>query len=582
MLVLRLVLEHVYEFVDWPQLKDLHRRIYRDLRADFDVRKVAARLAPSSWAHSWTLQETLSLPASAFRELPEAAALLDALVQLVRYAVDRYRASTGEVEVTEREVAAALNIKDPELRLLPLVAWREPFITKGQRRGDEGWVLEISDEIVRLDGVADVEGYLAVQDAFKARDDEEQAAMARAHLEMIEATSGRTTQVVSGADLEGSTEPQARSAPLAFFRRHKKGLGTFAGAVLAGLVISLIEGSLFEDGTPPPPTPATAAPATLGPTYLATPSRGATVAPGESMIWWGGERATVGHSASRVHTTPGLKAATGNFNDDGFTDLIWYSAAGRVFVWWGTGDEAFDEQPPTRVAEGLTPTAGDFDGDGVDDVYWYGPRATEEMWWGDPEGEWTKDTIYPMDIRWDQLIAGDYNGDRFDDICFYRNRPKRVECENDLYQAYWWGTSDRDKLDAQETRASSTGCYYKFFADDLDGNGIDDFLAYGLLSNPRDSITFHDPFSPGEPIAGEAFRVEQNDGFRPAVGDFDGDGNGDIFWFAPAGPDFQWWGSTTRVAYGSDATAVLLDGEFFPIDGDFNGDERDDILWYAR
>jgi alpha-tubulin suppressor-like RCC1 family protein len=74
----------------------------------------------------------------------------------------------------------------------------------------------------------------------------------------------------------------------------------------------------------------------------------------------------------------------------------------------------------------------------------------------------------------------------------------------------------------------------------------------------------------------------------PVHGDFDGDGRDDILWYvAGAGADTLWSGtartSTTTVDANRFASQALpISGTYTPAVGDFDGDGRDDIFWYGR
>ena len=73
----------------------------------------------------------------------------------------------------------------------------------------------------------------------------------------------------------------------------------------------------------------------------------------------------------------------------------------------------------------------------------------------------------------------------------------------------------------------------------------------------------------GAPVAGA---------YRPATGDFDGNGFDDILWHGTGSTaDSIWWfgpgGRTTQ--------ALQVNGSYVPIVNDFDGDGTDDIFWYA-
>jgi hypothetical protein len=69
-----------------------------------------------------------------------------------------------------------------------------------------------------------------------------------------------------------------------------------------------------------------------------------------------------------------------------------------------------------------------------------------------------------------------------------------------------------------------------------------------------------------------------NGSYEPLVGDFDGDGATDIFWYAP-GPraDYVWWGNNKG---GFNSAAWPVQGDYQVLLGDYNGDGRTDLYWY--
>ena len=70
-----------------------------------------------------------------------------------------------------------------------------------------------------------------------------------------------------------------------------------------------------------------------------------------------------------------------------------------------------------------------------------------------------------------------------------------------------------------------------------------------------------------------------NGTFRPAVGDFDGDGRDDIFWYAPgAAADYMRRGTTTSFSAGP---AYVVNGTYTPLVLRFNTDGKDDLFLYG-
>lgn len=75
------------------------------------------------------------------------------------------------------------------------------------------------------------------------------------------------------------------------------------------------------------------------------------------------------------------------------------------------------------------------------------------------------------------------------------------------------------------------------------------------------------------------FSTVNGTNYRPLIGDFDGDGLSDVFWYAPgATQDYVWW-STSNGGFSS--TPVSVGGDYRPHVGDVDGNGTDDIVWYG-
>lgn len=99
----------------------------------------------------------------------------------------------------------------------------------------------------------------------------------------------------------------------------------------------------------------------------------------------------------------------------------------------------------------------------------------------------------------------------------------------------------------------------------------------GLRSNWFDvAIPTRDP----QPPAGLKVRFNTVNGtnYRPLIGDFDGNGRSDVFWYAPGPtPDYVWFSDGNG---GFTSTAVSVGGNYQALVGDVDNNGVDDIVWY--
>ena len=114
---------------------------------------------------------------------------------------------------------------------------------------------------------------------------------------------------------------------------------------------------------------------------------------------------------------------------------------------------------------------------------------------------------------------------------------------------------------------------YRPAVGDFDGNGRDDIFWHGTGST-SDSIWWWGPGGhTGEPmpVAGS---------YVPIVGDFDGNGVDDIFWYATGiAPDSVWYFSTNRQHRSVRVDEDLITG--VPLVGDLDGEGRDEVFFYG-
>ena len=124
------------------------------------------------------------------------------------------------------------------------------------------------------------------------------------------------------------------------------------------------------------------------------------------------------------------------------------------------------------------------------------------------------------------------------------------------------------------------------------GYAIDITASATIGSNPRDTLAW----ASGERLCDlsalrgacelrapswKSWRYDRVDGtYLPLVGDFDGNGRSDIFWYAPgASGDGLWLTRGTGVP--PLKLTPRVNGTYVPLVGDFDGNGIDDIFWYG-
>lgn len=122
---------------------------------------------------------------------------------------------------------------------------------------------------------------------------------------------------------------------------------------------------------------------------------------------------------------------------------------------------------------------------------------------------------------------------------------------------------------------------------DFNGDGRDDVFMYGP-STGADALWLGKPVDPEVGPTTHRFHVVAysiKGTYQPLVGDFDGNGSDDIFWYGPGStPDSLWYFD----AQGRDSIATIsVKATYRPIVGNFDSadtdspEEKDDILWWG-
>lgn len=268
------------------------------------------------------------------------------------------------------------------------------------------------------------------------------------------------------------------------------------------------------------------------------------------------------------HPAGWLPSATGDFNHDANSDIVWYNAAATDLDLWKiagskwTGSVAIGAHPA-----GYTPSAtGDVNADGNSDVLWYNPANGHVDIWKIVDGQWAGSVdvgLHPA--GWQLAGSGDFNADGADDVLWFDPATGRVDIWK-LSNAAWAGSVD---VGSHPVGWSPVG------VGDFSGDGAADVLWY----NPATRSVELWKISNGAWAGSVDFGVHAA-GWAPAgVGDFNNDGASDLLWFNASTGHAEVW----QIANG--ALAAITDLGAHPGGwtvggvGDFNSDGFSDLLW---
>jgi hypothetical protein len=154
---------------------------------------------------------------------------------------------------------------------------------------------------------------------------------------------------------------------------------------------------------------------------------------GDTAIWLMTGTATQMQALSMIDLGPVPSnwniAGTGDFNGDGYTDILWRDTSGDTGVWLMTGS-ATQVQMLSWTDFGLVPTSwhiagtGDFNGDGYTDILWQNTNGDTAIW--PMTGTATQVRMSSaidfgvVPTGWSIAETGDFNGDGYTDI-LWRN-----------------------------------------------------------------------------------------------------------------------------------------------------------------
>ena len=287
----------------------------------------------------------------------------------------------------------------------------------------------------------------------------------------------------------------------------------------------------------------------------------------------------------------------GDFDGDGVTDLAWAHARNgglRAYVALSEGDGSFaavqSSNPKTSGNfSGYEPLVGDFNGDGLSDLAWTEEASSGlHAWVALGEGDGTLAAAEPSNPRTENSsgykpLVGDFDGDGLSDIAWTE------EASSGLHAWVALGAGDGTLAAAVDSRPR-TGNFsgYEAVVGDFNGDGLSDIAwteeassglhAYVALGEGDGTLAAALPSRP---------RTRDSSGYKPLVGDFNGDGAADLVWtknnnsgsyaYTALGKGNGRFGAATYSALRTNN--CKYDCSRNPTTGDFNGDGVSDIAW---
>jgi len=267
--------------------------------------------------------------------------------------------------------------------------------------------------------------------------------------------------------------------------------------------------------------------------------------------------------------------AHNDFNGDGVSDILWQNDNGTVRDWLGQPPDGnfvgnIDKVNILTGPEWHVIGTGDFNGDGYVDVLWQHDNGTVRDWLGQPDGSFAGN-IDKVNIvtDWKAIGTGDFNGDGRADI-LWQNANGTVRDWLGQADGSFAGNADHVNI-VTDWKAIGTG--------DFNGDGFDDILWQNANGTVRDWLGHADGTFTGN--IDKVNIVTGPDWHAIGTGDFNGDGLTDILWRNDNGTIREWLGQADGSFAGNiDHVNFVPPAGMHVVDiGDYNGDAIDDLLW---
>lgn len=266
---------------------------------------------------------------------------------------------------------------------------------------------------------------------------------------------------------------------------------------------------------------------------------------------------------------------SGDFDGNGSDDVLWYeSSLSKATAFLSTGahlnnySESFCLNGFNKPNHALV---GDFNGDGFDDILWYEESTFQARVFLSNGIKFVQDYAFSLNGFGcpDISLVGDFNGDGLSDILWYESSISKTA----IFLSTGMSFSYDDNLSLEGFAPPDAA-----LVGDFNGDGLSDLLWYeGQRSKATAFVS-----------DGTRFNYDDNfclNGFGypdiSALSDFDGDGISDLLWYNKSEAKLNCFLSDkTQFNYSDSLSLSGMGMPDYSIFGDFDGNGKTDMMWY--